>query len=407
MKNSNFNAIGRLSLHRDLDFIMGPLWGGAATSARFAKTAFATDDELTVKHWAAGTFRYGYYNHFFSRFVGKPAKKVKGVVIATDDNALITKKMEFQKNKKGDVVTFALVDPLAGEGVIDDETLEDREEAITSHDFDITLRRRRHATRSEGEMSDRRPAFDVKVKSKSVLGMWLARIHDRDIMAAMSGVANSVGTIAAAAPTTNRHWYGGQTAAGTVAPVANDAAIISATDHLFGEHVIEYVKRLATVNEPIIRPIIIGGQEFYLMFIHAYQAKALRACTDYKAALQSARERSASNPLFSGALGEWDGVAVHVLPWIETRLGAGGSTASEYFELADDCASGITVARALFCGAQAACVAYGGTPKWVEDKFDYDNEWGIALSLFYAAAKPVFNSEDYGVIAVDTAIVPD
>lgn len=372
-----------------------------------AKTSFATGDALTVKHWSAKAFNYGYYNNYFNKFVGRKVTGLKGVAIETDDNAMICKKTDFTKGKKGDKVTFPMIYPLSGEGVIDDERQEDSEEALSSYSFDLTLRRRRHATRTAGKMSERRPAFDIQEKSKDVLGMWLARIHDRDIIAAASGVANAVGTISANAPSSTRRWYGGQTAAGVVESVANDAKIDSNTDNLFGEKVIEWVKRLATLNEPIIRPIIIGGEEYYLMFIHQYQRKALRAATDYKAALQNAEVRGKGNPLFTGSEGLWDGVIVHSLPWIETRLGAGGSTASEYFESGDDCASGMYVARALFCGAQAVCVAYGGTPDWVEDKFDYENEWGICLSLFFSVGKTEFNSIDYGIITVDTAIVAD
>lgn len=403
-----FDCKERLLLHKKVGFLWGPLWAGFAMSARFAKTAFATDDELTVKHWAAKVWKYGYFNNYFNKFVGKKVTTKKGVWIKTDDNAMIIKKTEFQKNKKGDRVRYPLIDPLSGEGVIDDERLEDNEEALTSFYFDLTLRRRRHATRSEGEMSDRRPAFDVQVQSKEVLGMWLARIHDRDVIAVGSGVANAVGTIAANAPSSTRRWYGGQKADGTVYSVSNDAAINSTTNHLFGEKVIEWVKRLATLNEPVIRPIMIGGEEYYVMFIHPYQRKALRAATDYKAALQNAEVRGKGNPLFTGAEGVWDGVIVHTLPWIETRLGATAqSAASEYFDAGDICNDGTYVARALFCGAGAIAIGYGGTPSWVEDKFDYDNEWGIALSLFYAAGKPEFNSIDYGVITVDTAIVAD
>lgn len=403
--NKNF----RLKAHRSLAFLAGPLWGTFAVSARFAKTAFATTDALTVEWWAAKTFMYGYFKNYFNRFVGKPVTKLKGVMIETSDNAMIVKKTDFTKNKKGDKVTFALIDPLSGEGVIDDERLEDNEEAITSHDFQITLRRRRHATRSEGDMNMRRPAFDVKAKSRGVLGMWLARIHDRDIVANLTGVANAVGTIAANAPSSTRKWKGGQTAAGAVTSVSTDLLITSTTNHLFGEKVIEWVKRLATLNEPIIRPIIVGGEEYYIMFIHSYQAKALRAADDYKAALQNAEVRGKGNPLFTGSMGLWDGVIVHVLPWIETRLGVSGDAeiASSTFDSGDPCADAMYVGRALFCGAQAACVAYGGTPQWIEDKFDYDNEWGIALSLFYTSDKTEFNSIDYGVITVDTAMVAD
>lgn len=403
----HFEISERLLLHKQVAFMFGPLWSNFAISARFAKTAFATGDNLTVKHWAAKTFKYGYFKNYFNKFVGRKVTGLRGVMIKTDDNAMITKKTDFTKNEKGDRVRYPLIYPLSGEGVIDDERLEDNEEAITSYYFDLTLRARRHATRSEGKLSDRRPAFNVQAQSKDVLGMWLARIHDRDVMAALSGVANSVGTISAAAPTSTRRWYGGQTAAGVVESVANDAAIDSTTNNLFGEKVIEHIKRLATLNEPVIRPIIIGGEEYYLMFIHPYQNKALRNATDYKAALQNAEVRGKGNPLFTGGATLWDGVIVHTIPWIETRLGAGGSTASEYFESGDDCWNTGYVARALFCGAQAICIGYGGTPDWVEEQFDYKWEWGIALSLFFAVGKTKFNSIDYGVITVDTIMVAD
>lgn len=404
----HFERNERLLLHKEVRFMFGPLWANFAMTARFAKTAYATGDTETVKLWSAKPFNYGYYNNYFNRFVGKKVTARKGVTIQTDSNAMICKKTDFQKNKKGDRIRYSLIDPLSGEGVIDDERLEDNEEALTSHTFDLTLRARRHATRSEGRMSDRRPSFDVRAQSQDVLGMWLARIHDRDVVAGLSGVANAVGTITATAPTSTRRWYGGQTAAGVVESVANDAAIDSNTDNLFGEKVIEWVKRLATLNEPIIRPIIVDGEEYYLMFIHSYQNKALRASTDYKAALQSAEVRGKQNPLFTGGATLWDGVIVHQLPWIETRLGAATqSLASEYFDSGDVCANGYYVARALFCGAQSICIGYGGTYDWVEKQFDYNWEWGIALSLFFAVAKTKFNSIDYGVITVDTAIVAD
>lgn len=381
-------------------------------SMRFAKTAFATGDELTVKHWSKETFKYGYYKNYFNKFVGRKVTVKRGVWIKTDDNAMIIKKTDFRKNAKGDRVRFALIDPLSGEGVIDDERQEDNEEAITSYYFDLTLRRRRHATRSEGEMSDRRPAFDVQAQSKDVLGMWLARAHDKDCIAALSGVANAVGTIAADAPSSTRRWYGGQTAAGTVESVANDAAIDSNTTNLFGEKVIEWVKRLATLSEPVIRPIVQNGEEYFVMFIHGYQRKALRASTDYKAALENAAIRGKGNPLFTGSDGVWDNVIIHTIPKIETRLGASGTTATEYFDAGDYCNNGTYVARALFCGAGALTIGYGAhkngeVSKWVEKLFDYDNEWGIALSLFFAVGKTKFNGIDYGVITVDTAIVAD
>ena len=374
-----------------------------------AKTTYTTSSNETVKWWSAKTFAYGEFNNYFNKYVGEKVTNLAGVKIETSDNALIITKHDFKKGK-GDEVTFSLIDPFVGDGVIDDETMEDQEEALVSHDFKIRLRRRRHATRTAGKMTERMVAWSIRAKSKTNLGLWLARVHDRDIVAAMSGVANSVGTIAANAPSSTRKWTGGQKADGTLYHTDNDldSEVDSQTNHLFGEKVIEAVRRKATMTEPILRPIRTkDGEDIYLMFIHGYQHKALRAATDYKAALQDADVRGAKNRLFRNSAGFWNGVLVHEIPKIETRLGAGGSTASEYFDSGDDCASGIAVARALFCGAGAVCVAYGGNPEWDEEDFDYGNQWGICLSLFLSIAKTEFNSIDYGVIAVDTAYVAD
>ena len=317
---------------------------------------------------------------------------------------------DFSKDK-GDRITFPMRAPLTSQGVQGDNDLEGNEEALTFYDYSMTLFKTRHAVRSEGELSDRRVVFEAKMQAQPALEEWLAAKIDGYTIAALSGVASADANIAASVPTTNRKWTGGQTAAGVITHYAGNTdaemlqANIAAT--LFGPAVISAVKRKAKRTEPIVRPIMINGEAFYVMFIHPLQAKAFKATDEFKDAAQLAATRGPTNPIFTGALGIYDNVILHEVERIHVRTGAGGATAAELFDAADALPNGTTAARALFCGAQACVHGYGKLPYSKTKEFDYGDEWGIALGVIMAVGKPVFNSEDYGVIVVDTCVQAD
>jgi len=352
-------------------------------------------------------FQYPRYKSFFSKFIGKNVK-ARGVNIKTDPNALCQLKADFKKSK-GDKVVFGMRAPLRNAGVTGDNKLEDNEEKLTFYDWDIELKKTRNAVRSEGELSDKRVIFDVKMQAKPALGDWLGHRIDSYALAALSGLVSDDGNVAVNAPSSNRKWAGGQTTADAITHCTSDLAsnFGTATNELFGPSVIELIKRKAMVTEPKIRPIIYKGKEYYVIFIHPYQAKALKSSTKWKNGHLYADVRGEKNALFQGSLGAWDGVIIHEYEKIETRYGEGGSTASEYFESGDDVASGKYAARALFCGAQAVCQAYGKLPYYRYEQFDYGDEWGVAVGAMCAVGKPEFNSEDYGVITVTTQYQAD
>ncbi|MFA5058860.1 MAG: N4-gp56 family major capsid protein [Opitutaceae bacterium] len=366
-----------------------------------ADTEFSSSvhSNLVERVWAAKAFTWALSNRFFDkRFVSK------------DGSNVLQTKTELLK-AAGDQVTFRLRAPLTSVGQIDDGELTDNEEALTFHDFSVTLHQRAHAVRSKGKLSERRTQINFRNEAREGLGDWMAQEMDTDALLALSGLPNPAATITRNAPSTNRIWRGGQQVGGTLEAVTTMALIDSATNNLFGTLVISAVKRKAQMGSsslPRIRPIKIKGKEYYVMFIHPYQAKALKAETAWIAAQQAANVRGESNPLFSGSLGVWDGVIIHEYEKIETRLGAGGTGATEWFDVSTDaCANGIYVARALFCGAQAGVTAWGQYPTWLEEMKDYKRKQGIGTDFIYQQAKTEFNSEDFAVITVNTAIVPD
>lgn len=329
-------------------------------------------------------------------------------------NAIFTIKDELKK-QPGETIQVRILAPLTGEGAVDDQTLEGNEEELQYYVETVTVHQRRNASMVKG-MSERRTKVPVRTDARDNLALWYSEKFDRDCLLSLSGLGLAIGTpavnvVTASAPSTNRKWFGGQTTGGVLESTGTHALIDSATNNIFGTAVISAMKRkaqMAGAGFPKIRPLLIKGQPWYVMFIHPYQSKALKNEAAWKSAQQYANLRGETNPLFSGALGVFDGVIIHEYDKIETRLGAGGTDPTEYFDVSTDvCYSGIYVARALLCGCQAGLMGNAQEVGWEEQRKDYGNTWGVAIESIWGAQKTVFNSEDYGVIAVNTAIVPD
>jgi len=141
---------------------------------------------------------------------------------------------------------------------------------------------------------------------------------------------------------------------------------------------------------------MVGGSPKYVCFLHPYQVYSLRTDAtanrvtwyDAQKALVSGGEKS--NGIFTGALGEYNGVVLHE----STRIPLAPNTT--------------TVRRAVFCGAQAAAIAYGretpgdGRMNWTEELFDYGNQLGVSGGLIWGIKKSRFNSIDFSTIALPT-----
>ena len=350
--------------------------------------------------WGEKTYRQAEKDAFFNdgRFVG------------TDSNSIIQVNADLTKNK-GDQIHTPLRARLIDDGKINDEAIEGSEKALTFHNCDTTIHKRKQAVRLDGEMTERRTKIKLRGEAKEALGSWHAESRDTDIVLGLSGLANAVGTIAAAAPTSARKFYGGQNTSGAVGvvSVADDGLITGSSGaHRFGTQVLSHLKRMAQVDGGAsygkIRPVIIKGKKFFVFFASPWQVKALKMEDRWINAQKDANIRGESNPIFSGACGMWDGVIVHEYDKMELRTGAGGVTAPEIFEAADGCVNGVTVARGLFCGAQAGILAYGRKIGWKEKVFEYDSQFGVEVSSIYGFSKAKFNSQDFAVISCDTCV---
>ncbi len=354
--------------------------------------------------WGEKTWRQAEKDSYFA----------DGKFVGTSSNSLIQVNIDLTKNK-GDRINTPLRARLISDGKVDDEAMEGYEQSLTFYNCPTVIRKRKESVRLDGEMTEQRTKIKLRGEARDALGLWKAEIKDTDILLGLSGLANSVGTIAASAPTANRKFYGGQKLDGTVgvATVATDALIISTGGvHLFGTQVLSHLKRMSQKDGGAayskMRPIVIKGKKWFVYFASPWQIKSLKADPAWISAQRDANVRGHDNPIFSGACGIWDGIIVHEYDKIQLRTGDGtGTDPATYFESGDPAGNGITVARGLFCGAQAGIVAYGRKIRWVEKVFEYDSQFGVEVSSIYGVTKSKFNSEDFGVITCDTRIELD
>lgn len=347
-----------------------------------AATSFGVNHPLAVKAWSKKLTAEALKETWFSKFIG------------SSDSSLIQTKTETQKSA-GDKVTFGLRVQLTGDGVLGDGTLEGNEEALVTYNDALMIDQLRHAVRSSGKMSEQRVPFSVREEGMSGLRDWWSNRWDTAFFNQLCGYT----------PATDLRFTGMNA---TVAPDAthyitakgagNDEDIGSADK--FTLSLIDYAVERANTISPMMRPLRVGGESKYVMFLHDYQVTDLRTNTStgqwldiQKAAMQGGKV--GDNPIYTGALGEYNGVILHkanrITPGVNSATGAAIST----------------VRRAVLCGAQAGVIGFGqdggpGKMSWVEELFDYENQLGVSAGAIFGIKKTRYNSKDFGTIVVSS-----
>jgi N4-gp56 family major capsid protein len=346
-----------------------------------AETNYPVGHALAVQHWSKKLAVEALSKTDMLRFMGKGS------------DSMIQYKEEAKK--VGEKITFGLRMQLTGDGIDGDNTLEDNEEALVTYSDSIWLDQLRHAVRSKGAMSEHRVHHSTRDEAKDGLADWWADRIDTSFFNQLGGVSSAAtkysGMQAAvdpiAASDTDHYFFPDSDT--SEADVASSGA-----SSIFQLSLIdEFVAKAKTIS-PLIRPIKIKGGSYFVAFLHPFQVYDLRTNTStgqwldiLKAAMTGGQVTK--NPIFTGALGMYNGVVLHE----NTRVPLGvGQT---------------QVRRAIFCGAQAGAVAFakGNGPNkfsWKEKAFDYDNKLGVAAGAIWGAKKCRFNSKDFGTIICPT-----
>nr|DAW28511.1 MAG TPA: major capsid protein [Caudoviricetes sp.] len=308
---------------------------------------------LVPKVWAKKVWYEGVKDSYFDKFT------------ATDGSNVVHKNKDLE-NVKGDSVVFGLMMNLTGSGVEGNrQKLAGAEDTLNIYDFTVNTKLVRNAV-SRYEADDQRTQYDMLKEIKIALKQWLSDWLDDRLISRLS--------------------YNPSNGEVLYASAAGTQSSITANDKLTTT-IISRAKRKAMMHAPKVQPIKVDGMDKYIMLVHPWAARDLKDDPKWLAAQQNANIRGSKNPIFTGALGEYDGVILYEYERVQTgNIGA----------------SSANVCQNLLLGKQAACFAVSRPAKHIEQTDDYGNIAGNGIAFYGAVEKTNFNGKDYGVINVMT-----
>jgi len=328
--------------------------------------------------------------------------------MGTSENSIIQVKEDL-KQKKGDSITFALVNRLTGSGVENGATLEGNEEDLDSRSFKLTVKERAHGVRSN-RWDNQISSIDLRKAAKMSLKTWsMENTRDRIIAALGSingvayGTASEVQKDAWLVDNADRVLFGAAKSNNSANDHSASLLNIDGTNDKLTASAASLMKRIAQSASPKIRPVMSEktGREYFTVYVPSLVFRDLKADATITAAQRDVSLRMQNEKLFKGGDIEWDGMIFKEIHDIGVIAGAG--------------AAGIDVAPVYFCGAQA--LGYGIAERWksAEEMFDYGRKKGCAIMEMGGIEKMLFGSgtgdtddlKDHGLVTGYFAAVAD
>lgn len=347
---------------------------------------------LTVQQWDDQFFTEYLTENRFAREMG------------TDESSIIQVKEDLTK-KKGDVVTFALVNKLTNEATTGSNTLEGNEEKMDARSFGLAVDKRRNAVRI-AEIDEQASAIDLRAAAKAVLKEWSLKDTESLVIRALGsingtayGSATETAKDAWLADNADRVLFGAARSNNAGNDHSVSLANCDTTNDLLTPAAISQMKLIATtIANPKIRPIRVdetAGRRYFVMYAHPLAFRDLKQNAVMTQAQREVRLEMENNRLFQGGDLYWDGVIVKEITDmydLMTLTGVGASAA--------------TVVPAFLTGAQAVGVAYARRWRSLEEVFDYGDKRGVSIESIYGVAKMKFGSgtgdtdhpKDHGVV---------
>jgi len=318
---------------------------------------------LTPQLWDDQFFRDYVRQSRYRRYMGTSAMDMIQV------NEQLTK-------KRGDTITFALVNELTGAGVTGNSTLKGNEERLNSRSHALTVDVLRHAVAVD-DWDVQKSAIDLRNASRVQLQEWSRKTLRDSITNALGqidGVNFTSSTVAQrntwVANNEDRVLFGDNTG-NFNATFATATFAVSAGETLT-PNILSLMKRQAQKASPKVRPISVKevDQEWYVCFIGPNAWRDLTEDNPTTNALtlanRDARVRGVDNPLFTGDSLVWDGMILREIPEIAQLEASLSST-------------GVRLEPVYLCGAQAVGLAWAQRTKSTTDTDDYEFLHGVGV----------------------------
>lgn len=365
-----------------------------------SRTIVGLNDPKAVKRYSAflavDTARVSYFN-----------RKFMGV---GPDSGMPIQMLPQLENDAGELITYDLSMQLRQQPIEGDDKQEGTEEALKFFTDSLYIDQMRGGVNTGGRMTRKRTIHDLRKIARKRQSEWWGRVFDELWFMYLSGARGSntefifpttytgFANNSFASPDSEHRLYGGD---------ATSFATISNNDQMTLALVDKAVVRATmmgggTQGTPQIQPIMINGEEHFVLVMSPWQEYDVRTSTttghwlDIQKAAAGAEGRN--NPIFKGNLGMYNNVVLHAHKGVIRFTNAGSGLDQP-------------AARALFLGAQAGQCAFGspGTGlrfDWHEETRDNGNEVVISTSSIFGCKKTRFTidgtAKDFGVIACDT-----
>lgn len=325
--------------------------------------------------WAKDLYAEAEKLTFFHRYEGPAGSSMP--VIRRDD----------LEKQPGDTIKLDIVRKLTGAGLTGSTSgglLDGNEEKMSFRQMSFAVDALRHGVRWE-KLGKILITHDMRSTALMQLRKWLASKLDDDIFTKLSAVPAAGGGTP----------YKNVLVANTTTDLDVGSATVDDDDVEAGNVLtLDFISKAKAYAkaELQIEPVrMADGEELYFLVVHDYAGLSLKMSSAWQQAQRDARERSAGNPLFTGALGVWDNVVI----LSSDRVARAANATS------------VQVAKNLFLGAQAIARGYAYYPDWTEQYFSYGEEQGIGTYVVFGSARIQFDlnsSETSSDATDDTAI---
>jgi N4-gp56 family major capsid protein len=350
-----------------------------------ADTTHATG--LRVQQWDDEFFREYIHDGRFKELMG------------TGETSIIQVKEDLSK-KKGDSVTFALLNKLSNAATTGTAVLEGNEEDMTSRSFRVYVDKRRNAVRV-AEMEEQKSAIGLRAAAKPILLDWIME-DTRELyltaLGSLNGTAFTSRTAAIAdawlVDNVDRIQFGA-VASPSATDLSSALSDLDTTSDLFTNVALDAMVLKAKTCNPKIRPMRDSGngKRYFVALANPYAFKNFRDSIDTEVLASTVVEMQASK-LFEGGDLLWNGVIVKEVDNVPIYPNLGDSATTE-------------VTPVYLCGAQAIAHAICKRPKTIVDaNQDYEDKQGVAVEHIIGIRKMIFGSgagdtddlKDHGVV---------
>lgn len=367
---------------------------------------------MSQTYAASGLTPQQWDDNFFTDYVR--ASRFKRYM-GTDESAIIQLKEDLTK-KKGDSVTFALVNELTGNGVTGNNTLKGNEERLGSRSHKVNVNVLRHAVAVD-DWDEQKSVIDLRNAAKTQLREWAQKKLRDGIITALGqidGVAFGSSTA-----TQRNTWTAnnqdrilfGSSSANYSATFLTGLNAIGASEQL-SPTILSLMARMAATASPKIKPVYVRemDQEWYVAFVGPMAWRDLTEDNPTTNLLtlanRDARVRGVDNPLFTGDSLVWDGIIIRQIPEIQS-LGSFGTFSGS---------AGARIEPVYLCGAQAVGLAWAQRTKSTTDTDDYGFLHGVGVQEIRGIEKLRFGTDpsadtttpkDHGVVTAFVAAAAD